>query len=53
MSRTFFNIIFKIVILKDEKLMNFYKKGIPEIALAGMFKVNIKIIRERILKILK
>ena len=38
---------------EDEKLINFYKKGIPEVALAGMFKVNIKIIRERILKILK
>jgi hypothetical protein len=37
----------------DRKLINFYKKGVPEIALAGMFKVNIKIIRERILKILK
>ena len=28
----------------DRKLKYFHKKGVPEIALAGIFKVNIKVI---------
>ena len=37
----------------DRKLMYFHKKGTPEIALAGIFKVNIKVIKERLQKLLK
>jgi hypothetical protein len=37
----------------QKKLMHFYKKGTPEIALAGIFKVNIKVIKERLLKLSK
>ena len=37
----------------DRKLIHFYKKGAPEVALAGIFKVNIKVVKERLLKLLK
>ena len=29
----------------DRKLIHFYKKGAPEVALAGIFKVNIKVVK--------
>ena len=38
---------------EEEKLINFYKKNIPEIVLSKIFKRSMNEIREKILKLLK
>jgi hypothetical protein len=38
---------------EEEKLINFYKKNVPEIVLSKIFKRSMNEIREKILKLLK